>query len=270
MSKGIDYRPDTMSSFDRSAMSEMRREVDKWDHLSKSQKAFLDDRCLLRYLRARKFKVKDAKAMLISTLDWRVDNKAHKIKSVDVAPFAKHMSSYFHMTTKHGHPVAYMRFARDPPNFTAEERIKYIMFQQEEHMRIIKRNADKYPNAEKVVFIIDLAGFSMGAPGADIGVAKRWGEMLMNHYPESFHKAYLVNYPAVFSMFWTMVSAFMDQVSVDKVCFVKQTTKDTQRDFFKSEGFEMENLEEDYGGTLKTLTKPNLTQNEDYVDAPMK
>ena len=265
----VDYRPDTLSSFDRSALSEFKREVDKWEHLSKSQRAWLDDRCLLRYLRARKFKVKDAKAMLIATLDWRVDNKAHKIKPEAVLPLARHLSNYFHMTTKNGHPVCYMRFRRDPAEFTLDQKVHYIMFQQEEHLRILKHNMDAFPNTEKVVYIIDLAEFSMSAPGADTGIAKKWGEMLGNHYPERLHRAYLVHYPAVFSMFWTMVSAFVDKVSVEKMCFVKHTEKDKLREYFVNEGFDPAHLEEEYGGDLPLLKEPNLIGTDTYVKAPM-
>eukprot|EP01061_Rhynchopus_euleeides_P038070 TRINITY_DN6545_c0_g1_i2.p1 TRINITY_DN6545_c0_g1~~TRINITY_DN6545_c0_g1_i2.p1 ORF type:complete len:311 (+),score=129.12 TRINITY_DN6545_c0_g1_i2:122-1054(+) len=269
MSAGIDYQPQTLTGTEKAALTEFRREVDKWSHLSKAQQTWLDDRCLLRYLRARKFKVKDAKKMLIGTLDWRVDHKAHKIQATTVLPLAKHLSFYFHMHDKYGHPVCYMRFRRDPPNFTPDQKVNFIKFQQEEGIRLVQRMQDRFPNVEKVVYIIDLAEFSMTAPGADTGIAQKWGEMLSNHYPERLYRAHLVNYPSIFSIFWTVVSAFMDKVSVEKVRWAKATEKSKLREYFINEGFDPAYLEQEYGGDLPLLSKPNLVQNDDYKDAPM-
>lgn len=253
------------------AFKAIRTEIDtKWTHLNKSQTAFLTDECILRYLRARKY-VAAAKNLLVDTLDFRIDEKPHKIKADSQMSFGSHLSNYFHMTDVHGHPVCYLRFRRDPTSgFTPKDRIRYVMFTIEEGIRIIKKNKEKYPGIEKMIYLIDLQEFSMSAPGADIGVSKEWGTLMSAKYPERMYRAYLMNYPGIFSTFWSLISAFMAKSQVDKVRWVPDhKTKAERSEYFKSEGFDLDMLEEDFGGNVPALDKPNFT-GDTYKEFPMK
>ena len=269
MTKGMDLNENRLTNPEKAALTRLRREVNQWDHLSNSQKKWLDDRCLIRYLRARKLDIKKAKEMLMNTMDWRVDHKPHRVPHTTVYPIATALSSYFHLHDDHGHPICYMRFNRDPANFTPAEKIRYIMFQQEEAIRLFDQNKERFPHADKCVFIIDLDAFSMSAPGADTGIARKWGDMLSNHYPERLYKAYLINYPTIFSMFWTVVSAFMEKAQTDKVRWVSHTDKAKLREYFQNEGFHPERLEQEYGGDVDPLSRPNLIGHEEYHPEPM-
>ena len=88
------------------AFRQLRSGVDSWQHLNKKQKAWLDEACLLRYLRARKFDTVAAKNMIAETLEWRfIDCRPQKVTSTQVGKFASIMSSYYHMHTDAGHPL---------------------------------------------------------------------------------------------------------------------------------------------------------------------
>eukprot|EP01059_Diplonema_ambulator_P037456 TRINITY_DN9926_c0_g1_i1.p1 TRINITY_DN9926_c0_g1~~TRINITY_DN9926_c0_g1_i1.p1 ORF type:complete len:282 (+),score=77.33 TRINITY_DN9926_c0_g1_i1:56-901(+) len=250
----------------KAAYDELKKIIDGWAHLSEAQKQWLDEACLLRYLRARKFKAKKAKEMLVGTMNWRVEEKPHHIPHTAIYSQATHLSNYVHGVDKHGHPICYMRFERDPPGFSSEEKLKYIKFNLEESLRIMDRNAAIYPGVEKLIYIIDLNGFSMTAPGADTGIASKWGDMLQNHYPERLYKAYLVNYPTIFSFFWRIVSAFMDKVTVEKVHWCNKAPGEKMQQYFLEQGFDLDLLEKPFGGKLDPLKKPNLIGHDDYED----
>eukprot|EP00755_Sulcionema_specki_P006077 Sspe_Gene.5088::Locus_1675_Transcript_2_2_Confidence_0.667_Length_748::g.5088::m.5088 len=142
----------------RAAYDELRKTVDSWEHLSDAQKEWLDERCLLRYLRARKFKPAKARDMLVNTLNWRVDSQPHRIPYTAIKEQATHLSNYIHMTDKYGHPICYMRFNRDPAGFSQEDKLQYIMFNLEESIRVMKHNESRFPGVEKLIYMIDLDG----------------------------------------------------------------------------------------------------------------
>eukprot|EP01063_Lacrimia_lanifica_P037647 TRINITY_DN779_c0_g1_i12.p1 TRINITY_DN779_c0_g1~~TRINITY_DN779_c0_g1_i12.p1 ORF type:complete len:275 (+),score=112.61 TRINITY_DN779_c0_g1_i12:55-879(+) len=264
---------DQLKPEEQAAFKTLKLEIEhKWTHLNSKQKLWLTDECLCRYLRARKYDVLLAKNMIAETLDFRSDKKPHRIKWQAVEKFGSHLSNYFHMTDKVGHPVCYLRFARDPPKeFNADERVQFVTFAIEEGIRIIELNKEKYPHIEKMIYIIDLSEFSLSAPGADLGVSKQWAELLSKMYPERMYRAYLMNYPGIFHTFWTACSLFMDPVQKDKVRWVPDHGSIAERgDWFESEGFDKDMLETDLGGNVPPLTANNFTQAPNYSPFPMK
>ena len=253
------------------ALKKLRSTIDeRWaTTLNAAQLAWLNDKCLLRYLRARKFNVEKALEMLKNTMNWRTANAPAAITHKDVLNIAKHNSNYLHMTDDKGLPICYMRFDRDPAGFTDKDKLQYIKFTLEEASRIMKYNEDRFPGVETIIYIIDLKGFSLTAPGANREIAAKWGDMLQNHYPERLGKAYLVNYPTIFSVFWAAVKLFIDSVTASKVKFVSQRTPAALRTFFTAEGFNPAWLEKDYGGDLELLSKPNFVGQRTYEHDPM-
>eukprot|EP01060_Flectonema_neradi_P002352 TRINITY_DN11439_c1_g3_i1.p1 TRINITY_DN11439_c1_g3~~TRINITY_DN11439_c1_g3_i1.p1 ORF type:complete len:329 (+),score=60.01 TRINITY_DN11439_c1_g3_i1:187-1173(+) len=258
--------PDQLSAF-----KELRKTVDdRWaPTLVPAQVAWLNDRCLLRYLRARKYNVEKAKEMLKNTMNWRTTHAPAAITHKDVMEISKHFSNYLHMTTKDGNPVCYMRFQRDPPGFTDKDKLQHVKFVLEEAARVMKYNDERFPGIEKLCYIIDLQGFSLNAPGASREVAAKWTDMLQNHYPERLGKAYLINYPSIFSVFWAAVKLFIDSVTAAKVCFVSETNPSALRTFFTNEGFNPAWLEKPYGGDLQPLDRPNFIGQKTYESDPM-
>eukprot|EP01060_Flectonema_neradi_P001242 TRINITY_DN10732_c0_g1_i1.p1 TRINITY_DN10732_c0_g1~~TRINITY_DN10732_c0_g1_i1.p1 ORF type:complete len:360 (+),score=86.83 TRINITY_DN10732_c0_g1_i1:58-1080(+) len=258
--------PDQQASF-----KTLRATVDeKWaPTLTPPQLAWLNDKCLLRYLRARKYNVEKASQMLKSTMNWRATHAPAAISHKQVMDISTHKSNYIHMTSDEGHPICYMRFARDPRGFNDKDKLEYIKFTLEEATRVMKYNESRFPNIEKIIYIIDLKGFSLSAPGANRDIASRWGEMLQYHYPERLHKAYLVNYPAIFSVFWSAVKLFIDSVTASKVKFVSHTSRSSLRTYFEAEGFNLSWLEKEYGGDLEPLDRPNFIGQRTYEHDPM-
>ncbi|KAJ9451562.1 Random slug protein 5 [Diplonema papillatum] len=245
---------------ERAAFNELRSITNGWTKLSEGQKAWIDDECLLRYLRARKFKVKKAKEMLIASMNWRVSHRPHLVTGCSVRHISAHMSNYINGRDKHGRPVVYMRFARDPPNCSPDEKLKFLTFTLEEAIRHTKLPEVEGHGVEKMVYIIDLDGFSLNAPGADMGVARKWIDMLQNHYPERLHRAILVRYPSIFSFFWSLLSPFIDKQTTEKVVFAPNGDDAKLRPFFEKHNFDATNLEKGYGGNVSPPTSPRFVE----------
>ena len=261
----------TLNTDQLASFRELRKTIDdRWaPTLAPAQLVWLNDRCLLRYLRARKYNVEKAKEMLKNTMNWRIIQAPAAITYKDILDFGKHYSNYLHMTTKEGFPICYMKFSKDPAGFGDKERLQHVKFVLEEATRSMKYTEERFPGVEKLYYIIDLQGFSLTAPGASREVAAKWCDMLQNHYPERLGRAYLVNYPSIFSVFWAAVKLFIDSVTAAKVCFVSETTHAGLRTFFTNEGFKPEWLEKNYGGDLQPLNKPNFIGQKTYEVDPM-
>jgi len=217
------------------------REAIKEDIADEEERAWLDDNCLCRYLRARNWELEKSLEMIRKTLEWRREYKPHKIVAKDIEIELKNDGKmYRHGFDKHGQPIVYMKPGKDNTGVPEKEwKVKYLVYIMEKCAKSIKPST----GAEKLVWLIDFSNYSTmgGIPMAKI--SKEIVDILQNHYPERLGAAYIMNAPFMFEVFWKMISPFVDPITKQKVSLMS-------KDFSKlHENVDLDQLEKEYGGT---------------------
>ncbi|KAJ2306650.1 hypothetical protein IWW51_004189, partial [Coemansia sp. RSA 2702] len=95
----------------------------------------------------------------------------------------------------------------------ADNQIRWVVYTLElciRHMR---------PGVEKVTLAIDTTNWGF-SNSVSIGTAKKFLDILSNHYPERLGRAVVFVPPKLFVAFYSLVSPFIDPVTKAKVAFV--------------------------------------------------
>ncbi|KAA8493018.1 Random slug protein 5 [Porphyridium purpureum] len=216
-------------------------------------RAFCDDYCLLRYLRAREWNLEKAFTMLAETLRWRWTKRPDQLKYGDVAKLAQAGSIYPNGFDKSGRPIMYMRARRDPPG-TTDEKLDQILYTMEEGVR----SMDASKGVEKFVYIIDLAGFSVTQAGADPKLAQAWINVLQNHYPERLKLVCVVDAGMIFTGFWNIISYFIDTETRKKMTFISKAQ--FKKELATSDIFDAQHVEEGFGGEVPELITDDASE----------
>ncbi|KAJ2234480.1 hypothetical protein H4R99_007254 [Coemansia sp. RSA 1722] len=180
---------------------------------------WLTDECLARYVRARKGVYEDTKKALRKTIEWRASTRPHALRPDTVELENRTGKMYFNGFDKFSRPVIYMynhrQNTKDPDN-----QIRWVIYTLEMCIRHM------CPGVEKVTLAIDATqwGFSSSV---SIGTAKKFLDILGNHYPERLGRAVIFMPPKFFVAFYSLVSPFIDPVTKAKVAFVNPNSPPT-------------------------------------------
>jgi len=187
------------------------------EELSDKQKAWLDERCLCRYLRARDWDLEKAEHMIRCTLAWRVDYKPEEITAAEIEDQSKTGKMYFNYEySKRGYPVVYMKLNRDQGSDRVTK-LKFMVWMLEN----LINSMDASQGIEKMAWITDFKGTGMRmATMSHINISLDCLHTLQNHYPERLGIAFAVNPPRVFSAFWKILTPFMTEVTINKIKFI--------------------------------------------------
>lgn len=174
------------------------------------------DTTFLRFLRGRKHEEDKALRAFIRFIEWRQENDVDNISS-RTDEFTTELESGKLCTSfcdKEGRPVAHI-FARKHNKYARDlDQIrKLIIFSLED---ILKR---ANPEEERMVICFDLKGFSLNC--MDYDAVKVLIDILGFNYPETLHRAIIVNAPFLFSACWAMIRPWLDPITASKVSFVK-------------------------------------------------
>mmetsp|Transcript_28053 Transcript_28053/g.38784 ORF Transcript_28053/g.38784 Transcript_28053/m.38784 type:complete len:279 (-) Transcript_28053:96-932(-) len=237
------------------------RELVSQQTIQEAIKRWLTDACLCRYLRARSWDVKKAGEMLKETIAWRTSFQPHTITWDQISNEAETGKMYISPNKdKLGRTVLIMRPGRE--NTTEHEgKIKYLVYCLEASVRTSLQTAEGVSGREgpgrgaesdlapeQFCIVCDYEGWSLSsAPPMKTSVETL--HILQNHYPERLGASIIINYPTLFSMFWTMISPFVDVETYKKIQFISHTSK--SRDEKLSQLFDLEYLEEAVGGKSK-------------------
>ncbi|KAI9012020.1 CRAL-TRIO domain-containing protein [Phycomyces nitens] len=208
-----------------------------------SEKGFLTDQTLSRYLRARKWDFEAAKTMLENTVRWRRDYRPEQLDPDYISPEADTGKMYFNGFDKCGRPIWIMR-PRNQNSKDEERQIKHIVFCLERGIRLMPKDV------EKMSILIDFKD-SASSHNPSLATSKRFLSILGNHYPERLGVAFIVKSPWFFLASFKLVSPFIDPVTKAKIQFVRDQdkTKDEQKDLANLFDFiSADQLECEYGG----------------------
>ncbi|KAJ1832437.1 phosphatidylinositol transfer protein csr1 [Coemansia sp. RSA 2711] len=197
------------------------------------------DVLVLRFLRARKWNVDDALAMLLACLRWRLDEEVDWVvwtgeSALNLALMQRGMGA-IHKTDRLGQPVLYIPVRlNDPSAQPQEQMVDYTVYLMEVARILL------HPPAEKVCLVFDTTDMAMA--NMDWSFFKTFLHYLEHYYPECLGLVLIYNASWVFNSLWKIVCPLLDPVVASKVHFAQ-----SQADMLKF--IAPENLPVAYGGT---------------------
>ncbi|KZT63982.1 hypothetical protein DAEQUDRAFT_718733 [Daedalea quercina L-15889] len=202
-----------------------------------------DDALLLRFLRARRFDVEKAKAMLLACEQWRkdfgVDDILKNFEFPEKAEVDKYYPQYYHKIDKDrprlmtltgarasqdGRPVYIEQLGKlDIGKLyaitTPERQLKRLVYEYE------KNTNERMPACSRVIghpvetscTILDLNGVSISNFYRVKDYVMQASSVGQDRYPESMGKFYIINAPWAFSAVWSIIKPWLDEVTVSKI-----------------------------------------------------
>jgi len=186
--------------------SNLQAEIDK-----------LDDSMILRFLRARKWKLEDSYNMLMEALVFRSSFQERGVDCITedtVENELKCGKSFFHGSDKEGRPICVVRTRKhDSSQRDLDEAQRYIVYVMETGKELLPEGI------ETCTLIFDMSSFS--TKNMDYPLCKFMVEMFQKYYPESLSKCFILNAPWMFMGIWSIIKHWMDPYTVSKINFVK-------------------------------------------------
>ncbi|KAL6492798.1 Patellin-3 [Orobanche gracilis] len=207
-----------------------REEISIWGvPLLRDEKS---DVILLKFLRARDFKVKEAFAMLKSVVAWRKEFKIDELLEEEKITEGLEKVVFVHGADKEGHPVCYNAFGefedKELYNSTfadAEKRSRFLKW----YIQFLEKNIRKLDFSPDgtctIVQITDLKN----SPGLILfkkelrQATNQALQLLQDNYPEFVAKQVFINVPWWYLAYNRMISPFLTQRTKSKFVFAGST-----------------------------------------------
>ncbi|KAJ8753781.1 hypothetical protein K2173_000035 [Erythroxylum novogranatense] len=213
---------------------------------------------LLKFLRARDFRVSDAFNMLDKCLVWRKEFGADNVVEEElVFKELEGVVAYMHGYDREGHPVCYNAYGvfRDKEMydriFGDEEKLKkFLRWRVQVLERGIKLLHFKPGGINSIIQVTDLKDM----PKRELRVASNHIlSLFQDNYPEMVARKIFINVPWYFSMLYSMFSPFLTQRTKSKFVISKEgNVAETLYKFIRPEDIPVQ-----YGG----LSRPSDLQN---------
>ncbi|KAF2288447.1 hypothetical protein GH714_007540 [Hevea brasiliensis] len=216
------------------------------------------DVILLKFLRARDFRVPDALHMLEKCLSWRKEFGADSICEEELGfKELEGVVAYMQAYDREGHPVCYNAYGvfRDKEMyeriFGDEEKLKkFLRWRVQVLERGIKLLHFKPGGVNSIIQVTDLKDM----PKRELRVASNQIlSLFQDNYPEMVARKIFINVPWYFSLLYSMFSPFLTQRTKSKFVISKEgNVAETLYKFIRPEDIPVQ-----YGG----LSRPSDLQN---------
>ncbi|CAA0809867.1 Patellin-3 [Striga hermonthica] len=214
------------------------------------------DAILLKFLRARDFKVKEAFAMLKSVVAWRKEFKIEELLDEENIVEGLEKVVYMHGVDKEGHPICYNAFGEfqnkelyDSTFADAEKRAKFLKW----YIQFLEKNVRKLDfGPDGICTIVQIIDFK-NSPGLMLfkkelrQATNQALQLLQDNYPEFVAKQVFINVPWWYLAYNRMISPFLTQRTKSKFVFPGSTR--TTESLFKY--IAPEQVPVQYGGLSK-------------------
>ncbi|KAJ2769164.1 phosphatidylinositol transfer protein csr1 [Coemansia nantahalensis] len=175
------------------------------------------DVLVLRFLRARKWQVDDALAMLLACLRWRVAEEVdwltwHGESALNLALLRRGIGAV-HKTDRLGHPVLHIPVRLNDPSAQPREQILDYTIYLMELARALLR-----PPVEKVCLLFDTTDIALS--NMDWAFFRSFMAYLEHYYPECLGLVLIYRASWVFNKLWKLIRPLLDPVVASKVHFV--------------------------------------------------
>jgi hypothetical protein len=213
-----------------------------------------DDLYLIRFLRARKFELKETITMWNNFIKWRKDNNIDDYRNFIYGEIDEVKQCYphgFFRTDKQGRPIYIERLGllklQQLFKCTSEDRlIKYIATNLERLINDILPTCAKLngKKEEQLLVIIDLKGGATKVMTKQVyDLVKTVSTLIQDNYPEILGKMFIVNAPLLWSGNWAMIKPGVDERTRAKI-----TTLAGQFESQLLDAVDAENLPDFLGG----------------------
>lgn len=180
------------------------------------------DVILLKFLRARDFKAKDAFVMIKNTIRWRKEFGIDELLDEDLGDDMEKVV-FMHGQDKEGHPVCYNVYGE----FQNKELYQKAFSDEEKRMKFLRwriqlleksiRKLDFSPGGVSTIFQVSDLKNSPGPGKKELRLATKQAlQVLQDNYPEFVAKQVFINVPWWYLAFYTMISPFMTQRTKSK------------------------------------------------------
>ncbi|KAF9049609.1 CRAL/TRIO domain-containing protein, partial [Hymenopellis radicata] len=212
-----------------------------------------DDETLLRFLRARKFHLKQAKQMFRDCQEWRqtvegvgIDELYRRIDPFDYPERAAVFDSWplwFHKVSfddflRKGRPVnihflGNLDTSKLYKECTPEKHWQVMLVNCELLTREVMPAAKKAcgtENVNTVLVIVDLKGFGLSQFWQMKTLARNSFQVSQDYYPETMGQLAIVNAPSSFTMIWSMIKPWLSKETCEKVDILGSDYRDVLLD----------------------------------------
>ncbi|KAK9774176.1 putative CRAL-TRIO domain-containing protein [Seiridium cardinale] len=181
--------------------------------LTDTEKQWLTRECLLRYLRAVKWKKEDAEKRILETLTWRREYGVDELTFDHISPENETGKQIILGFDKQGRPCQYLNPGRQNTDVSPRQ-VQHLVFMVERVIELMP------PQQETLALLINFKSSksrSNTAPG--IGQGKEVLNILQTHYPERLGKALIINVPFLVWGFFKLITPFIDPLTREKLKF---------------------------------------------------
>ncbi|KAL9230594.1 hypothetical protein vseg_005927 [Gypsophila vaccaria] len=217
------------------------------------------DVILLKFLRARDFKVPDAQAMLEKSILWRKQENIEGLLDEVCAEFSELEGKVAYMNgfDKEGHPVCYNAYgvfkdkAMYEEYFGDDDKVKkFLRWRVQVLERGVKMLEFRAGGVNSIIQVTDLKDM----PKRQLRVASNQIlSLFQDNYPEMVARKIFINVPWYFSMLYSMFSPFLTQRTKSKFVIAKESNvAETLYKYIRPEDVPVQ-----YGG----LSRPGDLQN---------
>jgi hypothetical protein len=220
-----------------------------------TQRAWLDSACLRRHLKACKWIVEDAAALLAKVLAYRDERQIWSLRSVDdversarVGDQVRSGKCYRNGFDKIGRPIIYMRDRRNRRHEGFNKKFADILLHLMNCLEQASRSMALDRGVDQWVFVIDMAGFSL-LGGDDMSHSRDSIDIFNAVYAERLGVAFILNAPWYFNVFYRMMAPFVDPETKVKFKVLSGSTADNLETLLQT--IDKSVLESVYGGDNK-------------------
>lgn len=180
-----------------------------------------DEKCLLRYLRAREMNIKKAFFMLMKSFQFRRDMKPQLIRPEQVRDINKEGHLYRFGFDKDGRAIIVMWPTAQSIKEKEDDQIRNIVYHLERAIQSMGVDSS-VQKQDSIVFMVNYASFKT-ANQPSMTVTQRFLEIFASHYPERLHKALIIDAPWYFNTFWNLVQPLVPGKTKEKIEFIDST-----------------------------------------------
>ncbi|KAK7445188.1 cytosolic factor, phosphatidylinositol/phosphatidylcholine transfer protein [Stygiomarasmius scandens] len=207
------------------ALEELKEEIKKEGAWVEER---MDDATVLRFLRARKWNVANAKTMFLSAEQWRKDFGVEELMNnfdfKEKEEVDKYYPQFYHKTDKQGRPIyierlGFLDIKALNACTTTQRQLQRLVYEYEIFLRhrLPAASAAVGHPVETSCTILDLAGVSLSNFVKVRDYVNQATQIGQERYPEVMGKFYIVNAPWVFSTVWSVIKGWLDPVTIAKV-----------------------------------------------------
>lgn len=180
---------------------------------TEAERMWLTRDCLLRYLRATNWNVKESQQRLVDTLAWRREYGIDTFTAEYISPEQETGKQVILGYDKDGRPCQYLNPGRQNTS-TSPRQIHHLFY-------MVERVVDMMPpGVEKLNLMINFKPSAQRQnTSVPVSVAREVLHILQSHYPERLGKALIINVPWVVWGFFKLIKPFMHPVTRDKLKF---------------------------------------------------